>query len=263
MVHCCVGCRHPCGPDSRRSRQPPSPPSMHCHYPCMHHAAAASLHALPVCHYPCMHAAAASQPSTHCHYPCMHAAAASLHATHEHLESWSCLACMGAEGLQQIFIAWPQHRESAWARERERMGSVHRRGTPPRNDAIQAPSGPSSLPSHLAAPLHAGEFETFYFGQNHPMKPHRLAMTHHLVLGYGLHKKMDVYVGMGVWMGVERHLWGVECRGVKGVERCGCHLREWADPWIIDPHRGEQAPRGVVCGPIHLLLCHPKRRILT
>ncbi|GAX79964.1 hypothetical protein CEUSTIGMA_g7403.t1 [Chlamydomonas eustigma] len=37
------------------------------------------------------------------------------------------------------------------------------------------------------------EFETFYFGQNHPMKPHRLAMTHHLVLGYGLHKKMDVY----------------------------------------------------------------------
>jgi len=27
------------------------------------------------------------------------------------------------------------------------------------------------------------------------MKPHRLAMTHHLVLGYGLHKKMDVYVG--------------------------------------------------------------------
>ena len=40
----------------------------------------------------------------------------------------------------------------------------------------------------------AGEFETFYFGQNHPMKPHRLAMTHHLVLGYGLHEKMEVYV---------------------------------------------------------------------
>lgn len=37
------------------------------------------------------------------------------------------------------------------------------------------------------------EFATFYFGQNHPMKPHRLAMTHHLVLGYGLHKNMDVY----------------------------------------------------------------------
>ncbi|PNW72318.1 hypothetical protein CHLRE_16g673150v5 [Chlamydomonas reinhardtii] len=37
------------------------------------------------------------------------------------------------------------------------------------------------------------EFQEFYFGQNHPMKPHRLAMTHHLVLGYGLHKKMDVF----------------------------------------------------------------------
>ena len=26
------------------------------------------------------------------------------------------------------------------------------------------------------------------------MKPHRLCMTHHLVLGYGLHKHMEVYV---------------------------------------------------------------------
>ena len=261
MVHCCVGCRHPCGPDSRRSRQPPSPPSMHCHYPCMHHAAAASLHALPVCHYPCMHAAAASQPSTHCHYPCMHAAAASLHATHEHLESWSCLACMGAEGLQQIFIAWPQHRESAWARERERMGSVHRRGTPPRNDAIQAPSGPSSLPSHLAAPLHAGEFETFYFGQNHPMKPHRLAMTHHLVLGYGLHKKMDVYVGVGVWKGGDGYGHHSEDSRSAGVsEGCG---EVWMTYHICGsgmiPTVASRSLRVRV--QTHLLLCCPSRRI--
>lgn len=26
------------------------------------------------------------------------------------------------------------------------------------------------------------------------MKPHRLCMTHHLVLGYGIHKKLDVFV---------------------------------------------------------------------
>lgn len=38
------------------------------------------------------------------------------------------------------------------------------------------------------------EFQEFYFGQNHPMKPHRLAMTHHLVLGYGLHEKMEMFV---------------------------------------------------------------------
>ena len=31
---------------------------------------------------------------------------------------------------------------------------------------------------------------TSYYGNNHPMKPHRLAMTHHLVLSYDLHKKI-------------------------------------------------------------------------
>ena len=41
------------------------------------------------------------------------------------------------------------------------------------------------------------EFQTFYFGQNHPMKPHRLAMTHHLVVGYDLHKQMEVFVSAG------------------------------------------------------------------
>jgi len=40
------------------------------------------------------------------------------------------------------------------------------------------------------------EFESFYFGHHHPMKPHRLAMTHHLVLGYGLHNNLDVFVSL-------------------------------------------------------------------
>ncbi len=44
------------------------------------------------------------------------------------------------------------------------------------------------------AHAHAGEFGENYYGANHPMKPHRLCMTHHLVLGYGLHKHMEVYV---------------------------------------------------------------------
>ena len=34
---------------------------------------------------------------------------------------------------------------------------------------------------------------TGYYGNNHPMKPHRLAMTHHLVLSYDLHRRMEVY----------------------------------------------------------------------
>jgi len=33
----------------------------------------------------------------------------------------------------------------------------------------------------------------FHYGPMHPMKPHRLSVTHSLVLNYGLHKKMQVY----------------------------------------------------------------------
>jgi acetoin utilization deacetylase AcuC-like enzyme len=32
-----------------------------------------------------------------------------------------------------------------------------------------------------------------HYGENHPMKPHRLAITHNLILNYGLHKKMKIY----------------------------------------------------------------------
>ena len=32
----------------------------------------------------------------------------------------------------------------------------------------------------------------FNYGEEHPMKPHRIAVTHSLVLEYGLHKKMQV-----------------------------------------------------------------------
>lgn len=33
----------------------------------------------------------------------------------------------------------------------------------------------------------------FHYGARHPMKPFRLMLTDHLVLGYGLHEKMDLY----------------------------------------------------------------------
>ena len=33
----------------------------------------------------------------------------------------------------------------------------------------------------------------FHYGSYHPMKPHRLALTHNLILYYGLWKKMDVF----------------------------------------------------------------------
>ncbi|XP_037948872.1 histone deacetylase 3 [Teleopsis dalmanni] len=33
----------------------------------------------------------------------------------------------------------------------------------------------------------------FHYGPGHPMKPHRLSVTHSLVMNYGLHKKMKIY----------------------------------------------------------------------
>ena len=32
-----------------------------------------------------------------------------------------------------------------------------------------------------------------YYGPNHPMKPHRLCMTHNLVLAYDLHKHLQIF----------------------------------------------------------------------
>ncbi|XP_049850386.1 type-1 histone deacetylase 1-like [Schistocerca gregaria] len=37
------------------------------------------------------------------------------------------------------------------------------------------------------------EVGNFYYGPNHPMKPHRMRMAHNLILNYGLYKKMYIY----------------------------------------------------------------------
>ena len=39
----------------------------------------------------------------------------------------------------------------------------------------------------------AADIGNYYYGPGHPMKPHRLKLTHHLVLGYGLYRKMECY----------------------------------------------------------------------
>mmetsp|Transcript_25477 Transcript_25477/g.35754 ORF Transcript_25477/g.35754 Transcript_25477/m.35754 type:complete len:540 (+) Transcript_25477:118-1737(+) len=33
----------------------------------------------------------------------------------------------------------------------------------------------------------------YYYGQGHPMKPHRIRMAHNLLLNYGIYKKMEIY----------------------------------------------------------------------
>lgn len=39
-----------------------------------------------------------------------------------------------------------------------------------------------------------GDVGNYYYGQGHPMKPHRIRMTHNLLLNYGLYRKMEIYV---------------------------------------------------------------------
>ncbi|XP_060847855.1 histone deacetylase HDAC1-like isoform X2 [Rhopalosiphum padi] len=37
-----------------------------------------------------------------------------------------------------------------------------------------------------------GNIGNYYYGQGHPMKPHRISMTHNLLLNYGLYQKMEI-----------------------------------------------------------------------
>lgn len=41
--------------------------------------------------------------------------------------------------------------------------------------------------------FYQGDVGLYYYGPGHPMKPHRLRMTHQLILAYGLYRKMEVY----------------------------------------------------------------------
>uniref|UniRef100_A0A8C5ZT60 Histone deacetylase n=1 Tax=Marmota marmota marmota TaxID=9994 RepID=A0A8C5ZT60_MARMA len=38
-----------------------------------------------------------------------------------------------------------------------------------------------------------GDVGNYYYGQGHPVKPHRIHMTHNLLLNYGLYQKMEIY----------------------------------------------------------------------
>ncbi|OQR74486.1 histone deacetylase 1-like [Tropilaelaps mercedesae] len=38
-----------------------------------------------------------------------------------------------------------------------------------------------------------GDIGNYYYGQGHPMKPHRMRMTHNLILNYGLYRRMEIY----------------------------------------------------------------------
>lgn len=51
----------------------------------------------------------------------------------------------------------------------------------------------SSSAKRRVAYFYDAEVGNYHYGQGHPMKPHRVRMTHNLVVNYGLYKKMDVF----------------------------------------------------------------------
>ena len=53
---------------------------------------------------------------------------------------------------------------------------------------------PSPPPPRTAHPsLLPPQIGNYYYGQGHPMKPHRIRMAHNLLLNYGLYRKMEIY----------------------------------------------------------------------
>lgn len=40
----------------------------------------------------------------------------------------------------------------------------------------------------------------FFYGLVHPMKPHRIRMTHDLLVNYDIYKKMEIYVNNKIYI---------------------------------------------------------------
>lgn len=49
------------------------------------------------------------------------------------------------------------------------------------------------MPSRRVSYFYDAEIGNYHYGQGHPMKPHRVRMTHNLVVNYGLYRKMEIY----------------------------------------------------------------------
>lgn len=50
-------------------------------------------------------------------------------------------------------------------------------------------------PKGYTVSYHANpETEKMHFGSNHPMKPWRLTLTNKIVMAYGMHEAMDIYI---------------------------------------------------------------------
>jgi len=51
----------------------------------------------------------------------------------------------------------------------------------------------TSLNQRRVSYFYDAEIGNYHYGQGHPMKPHRIRMTHNLVVNYGLYRRMEVF----------------------------------------------------------------------
>ena len=49
---------------------------------------------------------------------------------------------------------------------------------------------PPAAAAHAARPLQEPELGNFYFGRNHPMKPHRVRLTHEVLVALSVERKL-------------------------------------------------------------------------
>ena len=50
-----------------------------------------------------------------------------------------------------------------------------------------------AMPRKRVSYYYDSEVGNYYYGPGHPMKPHRIRMTHNLLLNYGLYQHMEIY----------------------------------------------------------------------
>jgi len=61
------------------------------------------------------------------------------------------------------------------------------------SERLPRPTRRAAMGKQKVCYFHADTIGEYYYGPGHPMKPHRLQMTHSLILSYNLYKKLDVY----------------------------------------------------------------------
>ena len=124
------------------------------------------------------------------------------------------LCCVGVPSVQTAQCA-PTSQQAGWCSESHHLPQFEQGKTGPEPSEcfiiLKIPSSTFFLPQlriviYFRVPVtmqthskskvcyyYDSDIGNYYYGQGHPMKPHRMRMTHNLLLNYGLYRKMEVY----------------------------------------------------------------------